>query len=304
MRREALLITALIILSGCTTTGGGGSSTSVGSSGVVIDEFSSDFAVIEEGDVATLLVSFTNVDDEDATKIWGKVYTTGLSIIDTDSTTVSTLESKNSDFFISNVQAPTGIGVDRKYRPYAEICYDYSNSGSTSAFVIDQDVYTPGDSAELSSHSDSAPIQLYLTITQEPIKILGSREKTLTIALTNVDKGNVYNETGTTKVGTINRFPKNGLTVRIPITISSTATVDPGTAWTCTSTIASKTSEAVCTNNADISFGRAGEGNSISLDMNLTIEDGQEDIIFFIAEANYRYCIETDPILITATAAS
>lgn len=318
MKKEVILLLGIIIISGCTSEGGSTSkpTTSKGDYGLLIDEFSTDMATIEEGDTATLLLSFTNVDGESAKDIYGKVYAVGLTGTST-SYTIKEVEANNSDFFEFDLKAPSGLNIDRTYTPYAALCYNYKNRGSTSIFVVDQDVYSVGNVPALSSESTPGPVQVELSFSKDvqKIEVGNPRETTLSIDLTNVDDGKVINGSSGME-GEDHALPPGSLLITIPKTTGAKITItDLRETFSCATdkdnivltsakgngTVINESSGAYCKNYQEISFGSSGSGRTLRLGLTFNVTAGIQDIAFFMGELTYRYCIQTDPISIQAT---
>jgi hypothetical protein len=299
MRKTALLIFGLVMLSGCTqsTTNPEGAATSKGRYGLVIDEFSTDLRTLEEGDTATLILSFNNDDAATATNVWGKVHPGGLVPIDTEGSDILELEPNNTDYYEFNLKAPDELRTDHTYTPYAELCYNYVSGGYANAYVVDQGKYTSTKVPDLTTYSERAPMQVSLSLSTNIVKIADtSKNKTLRVKLTNMDTGSVYSGSAK-KDGSPNTFPAKGLKIRIPATTYATITPDEGSIWSCTSS----GGETVCENIGELSLGSSGTSKSVSLNVGFNINTDQEEVVFFIAEAKYRYCIQTDYISISVS---
>ncbi|MBR9679281.1 MAG: hypothetical protein GON13_03365 [Nanoarchaeota archaeon] len=334
MKKELLFLTTIIFLSGC--TGGSDSATdkpltTEGDYGLIISEFSTDFATMEEGDIATLLVELQNIDTEPAENIEIKIYPVGLEISALKSIKKeSVLEPNDTTFFEFDVTAPDGLNIDRTYTPYAEICYNYKSAASTSVFIIDNSIYERDMLVpDAQKTSTTAPVDVSVSFTADLVKveeIPAGRDRTLSISMVNVDNGYLMlGETGFPGSNDKHQINAGNLTLTVTTTGSGIITIvedqtDPEFVCSNTKPIViddDSTSNSIsnivtidevdsnekiyCTNLYDVSFGSTGSSKTMRLPINFNPTSGGQDVPYFKVDLDYRYCIQTEPITITAT---
>lgn len=334
MDNKFLLVLGVVFLLGCTGGAAGYSAfTTVGSYGLIVSEFSTEFTEIDEGDQLTLTVEVQNIDQQTAENIGVQLFTSGLKVDGSDIQSLPDLESNDTDFVEFLVEAPAGYRIDRTYNPYVQLCYNYASVASSGVFVIEENILTRDTEVPLITSDESVgPLEAVIDFGSQDfisVKSGESKKRIVRIDLLNRDVGRVVNGTGVgdytvmgneSEVVELDTIRRGGVMVVFPATQFAEGNVsDPRKEFKCVNTseekpsedsilkdgvssgvVFNKTNSVYCVNDKPLKFSSASGLKRISFNVDFNIKKNQKDIVTAIVSLDYRYCLTTDQLEIVA----
>ncbi len=218
IKKWAIILLGAVFILGCTgSEEKGGASTSKGLYGVVISEFTAQFATIEADDSTGISIKLTNKGDQQAKNVKAEMLNYGSLIPEGKGMYDGFLDlmANETDLYLWDVAAPKVVTLTRTYQPQVRVCYDYKSTALSDWYVVHKDKYKEDQVPELIMQESNGPLLVSVaSIAEQPARV-DSEGKTryVKVEITNREGGQVATNYGTKNKGSFDEIDKGLLTV-------------------------------------------------------------------------------------------